>query len=202
MIKRREIVSIFGSAAAILVICLPLHWGWVRLSDLGSIVAALVVAGSILAWGFRDRIERWVDRQKEPLPKASSSSSHEKLEQELTLLISPLYAKLSKNDEIIDFMTMYKISRISFYSDSQRVGGDALGKELEKLEEEIKEIMLQYGHLATENLYNLIKKFQDLEPDWNQENGFEAKKVLWEIKRIAKERQDELRTMLKNESSI
>ena len=106
MIKRREIVSIFGSAAAILVICLPLHWGWVRLSDLGSIVAALVVAGSILAWGFRDRIERWVDRQKEPLPKASSSSSHEKLEQELTLLISPLYAKLSKNDEIIDFMTM------------------------------------------------------------------------------------------------
>lgn len=129
--------------------------------------------------------------------KDQNSSKSKEFERELTLLISPLYAKLTKNDEIINFMTMYEISRIHTYRDSQRPNGDAQRKELEKLEEEIKEIMLQHGPLASDYLYSLIKKFQDLSPGWKQENSFEAKKVLWEIKKITKERQDELRTILR-----
>jgi uncharacterized protein Yka (UPF0111/DUF47 family) len=123
----------------------------------------------------------------------------QKAEQEIDRLISPLYAKLTKNDEIIDFMTTYKISRIDKYSDSQRPNGNAQGKELEKLEEEIKEIMLQYGHLAPDYLYNLIKKFKELEPDWEPEQPkrFEANKVLREIQKITGERQEELRVKLK-----
>lgn len=123
-------------------------------------------------------------------------NKNKKLEQEQALLVSPLYAKLNKNDEIVDFMTTYKISRLNIYSDSQRDDGDAQRKELEKLEEEIKEIMLQHGDLASGRLYDLIKRYKDLKPDWEQDNRFEAKKVLWEIQKITGERQDELRELI------
>lgn len=93
MIKRLEKVSILGSGAAILVIYLPLHWGWFPLSDLGSIIAALLVAGSILTWGFRERIERWADRPKK-VPTANSNQ--ERRREELDLLIKPLYCEFDK----------------------------------------------------------------------------------------------------------
>ena len=111
-------------------------------------------------------------------------------EEELTQLISPLNAKLNKNDEIIDFMTTYKISRIWKYNESTIA-------ELEKLEENIKEIMLQYGPLASDQLYIYIKTFLNLRPEWEQDNSYEARKVLLDIKKIVKERQDYLRTELK-----
>jgi hypothetical protein len=111
-------------------------------------------------------------------------------EEELTQLISPLNAKLNKNDEIIDFMTTYKISRIWKYNKSTIA-------ELEKLEKNIKEIMLQYGPLASDQLYIYIKTFLNLRPEWEQDNSHEARKVLLDIKKIVKERQDYLRTDLK-----
>lgn len=189
MIRRQELVSILVSATVFLVIYLSLHWKYVTVSDLDSLITAFVVAGTILVWGFKERIELLLKGPKEPI--------HKKEEQELMLLISQLYAKLNKNDENMDFMTTYKISRLDIYSDSQRGdGGDAQRKELEKSEEEIKEIMLQHGHLASDRLYNLIKKYQDLKPDWEQDNRFEAKKVLWEIQKITGERQDELRELI------
>lgn len=57
-------------------------------------------------------------------------NKNKKLEQEQALLVSPLYAKLNKNDEIVDFMNTYKISRLNIYSDSQRDDGDAQRKKL------------------------------------------------------------------------
>lgn len=69
-------------------------------------------------------------------------------------------------------------------------------KNFEKLEEEIKEIMLQHGDLASGRLYDLIKRYKDLKSDWEQDNRFEAKKVLWEIQKITGERQDELRELI------
>ena len=165
------------------MIYLPLHWGYVTMSDLGSLISAFVVAGSILAWGFREHIER--------LLKGSKEQTHKKEEQELGLLISPLYAKLNKNDEIIDFMTTYKISRLYTYDKSNIV-------ELEQLEKEIKEIMLQYGPIGSDHLYKEIKAFLYLISDWEQRNSYEAKKILWEINAIVKDRQDELRAELKS----
>lgn len=188
MYRGKELISSVFIVAVAVVICMLLRQGVIDMTALGYAIAAILVAAiaGALWWGWGERIEHRFNR-----------STNEKLEKELTLLINPLYAKLNKNDEIIDFMTMYKISRIHIYRDSQRPNGDAQREELEKLEEEIKEIMLQYGPLASDQLYNLIKKFKDLGPDWRQDNSFEAKKVLWEIKRITGERQDELRTMLR-----
>lgn len=185
MIQRREQTAIIVAAIAMLAIFLPLYWGWVAVSDLDSFIAAALVAGSILVWGFKDRIEQ-LFREKD------SPESKKRMKRELTLLISPLYANLTKNDEIVDFMTTYKVTRLWTYKD------DSKREALEKLEEGIKEIMLQYGPLASDYLYSFIKKFQDLQPDWKQANCFEAKKVLREIKETVKERQDELRTELKS----
>ena len=182
MIRRQESASILIAAIVLLVIYLPLHLKYVTMSDLGSLIAALLLAGSILFWGFRKRIELLLRGPKESIRK--------KEEQELLLLISPLYAKLNKNDEIIYFMTTYKISRLNTYDKSSI---DELGQ----LETEIKEIMLQYLPLASDQLYNLINKFLELRPDWEQSNTFEAKKTLREIKKVVKERQDELRTEFK-----
>ena len=119
-----------------------------------------------------------------------SSKKFSTLEDELTQLISPLHAKLNKNDQIIDFMTTYKISRIWTYDKSNIA-------DLGKLEEDIKEIMLQYGPIAPDHLYKEIKTFLDLRSELEQRNSYEAKKVLWNIKKIVKERQDELRTELR-----
>jgi hypothetical protein len=124
-------------------------------------------------------------------PIIMSSKRPSTLEEELTQLVSPLYAKLNKNDEIIYFMTTYKISRIWTYDKSKIA-------ELEKLEEDIKEIMLQHGPLAQDQLYQCIKTFLNLRPEWEQRNSYEAKKVLWNISKIVKDRQDELRAKLKN----
>jgi hypothetical protein len=143
--------------------------------------ALLTALGVVLAWGFRKRLERFL--------KGPKGQIHEK--EELKLLISPLYAKLNKNDEIVDFMTTYKVSRLYVYDNSHRA-------ELEKLEEDIKEIMLQYHPIAPDRLYKEIKTFLDLRPDWEQKNSWEAKKVLWNIMKLVKDRQEELRETLKS----
>jgi hypothetical protein len=70
--------------------------------------------------------------------------------------------------------------------------------ELEKLEADIKEIMRQYGHLGQDPLYKEIKAFLDLRPEYEQKNSYEALKTLWNIKKLVKDRQDELRAKLKS----
>jgi len=133
------------------VFYLLLGRGVISLSEVGVPIALFFTTATfaVLWWGWGPRIERW-------LQKSTISEEPTKIiEQELTQLVSPLYAKLNKNDKIVDFMTTYKISGIWSYDDPTR-------SDLEKLEEDIKEIMLQHGHLASDQLYNLIRTFQKL----------------------------------------
>lgn len=126
------------------------------------------------------------------IDSAAKHNSHKcpKLIEEMDLLIAPLYAKINRNGEIISFMSTYLISRLYIYPD------DETRKELERLETEIKEIMRQYGHLASDQLYSQIHLFLNLEPEYNQDKHNEAYNILIEIKKLVKLRQDKLRREL------
>lgn len=59
MIQRRELLSIILATIVFFVIYLPLHWGYITMSDVSSLTSALLIAGSILIWGLKERIEQW-----------------------------------------------------------------------------------------------------------------------------------------------
>jgi multisubunit Na+/H+ antiporter MnhB subunit len=70
MIQRRELLSIILAAIVFFVIYLPLHWGYITMSDIGSLTSALLIAGSILIWGLRERIDPWAKGAIKPLTAA------------------------------------------------------------------------------------------------------------------------------------
>ncbi len=109
---------------------------------------------------------------------------------EMELLIAPLYAKMNKNGDILSFMSTHLSSRMWSFTDNQE------RKELENLETEIKEIMRRYGHLALKQLYSEINKFLDLKPEYNPDKHNEAYNTLIEIKKLVKLRYDQLRIEL------
>jgi hypothetical protein len=182
MISKKKLASLVV-VALITILIYVLRGGTFSLTEVG-VALALAIIGAIFAvlwWGFGEDITRLL-----------GISKSDKLEQELTLLISPMHAKLNENSEIIDFMAMYGVSRIWTYRE------DSVRSNLETLESEIKGIMLQHGPLAQDRLYGCIQRFLDLNPKFKQRNGSEAKNVLLNVKNIVKDRQDELRTILNN----
>jgi putative flippase GtrA len=78
---------------------------------------------------------------------SAGQDKRSQINNEMDLLIAPLYAKMNKNSSIVSFMSTHLVSRRWSFTDSQE------RKELENLETEIKEIMRQYGHLASDQLY-------------------------------------------------
>lgn len=112
------------------------------------------------------------------------------LNNEMELLIAPLYAKMNRNNYIMSFMSTFLTSRRFSFTDIQE------RDELENLETEIREIMRQYGHLASKQLYFEINKFLNLEPKYNQDKHNEAYSTLIEIKNLVKLRYDQLRIEL------
>ncbi len=133
--------------------------GVLSMSELGlAIVGGLfTLAGVILYLLLWDDIHRWWEGRKsrEPVQDVAriDSPKSEKLEQELTLLINPLYAKLNRDREIIDLMTTFITARPWRYRHD-----DPKTSELEKLEADIKELMRQYGYLS-EPIYGEIQTF-------------------------------------------
>jgi len=192
MSEKREIIAIIGAAITLIIAGLFVYWGLITMPMFSSAIAYVLAIAFVgwLVWGFKPRITRLLKRQDKPMEK-SSKATNEKAKQELNLLISPLHAKLNADSRIVDFMAMYCVTRLNTYKD------DATRTALETLEKDIKEVMLQYGTLASEQLHTLITEFQDLKPEVKQRNGPEARRVLLDIKKMVKERQNELRTELK-----
>jgi hypothetical protein len=113
------------------------------------------------------------------------------LNNEMELLIAPLYAKMNKNSAILSFMSTHGTSRMWSFTDNQE------RMELENLETEIKEIMRQYGHRASKQLFSGIENFLNLKPEYNPDRHREAYNTLIEIKTLVKLRYDQLRIEIK-----
>lgn len=145
-----------------------------------SLIAFFLVSASLLGFFL-------------PKDKGSNSEGEDErsqLNNEMELLIAPLYAKMNRNNYIMSFMSTFLTSRRFSFTDIQE------RDELENLETEIRKIMRQYGHLASEQLYFEINKFLNLEPKYNQDKHNEAYSTLIEIKNLVKLRHDQLRIEL------
>jgi hypothetical protein len=121
-------------------------------------------------------------------------SKKDQMEEEMKLLIAPLFAKFNKNVNILSFMSLYLISRIGTFPDRQD------REELEILERDLEEIMRSYGWLAQSSLYSQIKAFLDLKPKYDQRKRSDAWNILNNISKLVKTRYEELRAELKSDS--
>jgi len=106
--------------------------------------------------------------------------------EELFLLIAPLYTNFRKDHEIIEWMSLREITKISIYRDMP-----SKKEALETLEAEILEIMRQRKGLAHEPLYSKINAFDNILPNY-QDNPSDLKALLKEIFELLKTRYDEL----------
>lgn len=178
------------------------------MSDLGSLISAFLVAGSILAWGFRDRIEELLH-----------SAKHVNQEKELNLLIKPLHIAFDKFKDwtpthwdinmmilgAIDggakemlkykglplaFSIMFKFGPNGEYLKS--LGADKVDSTIG--------ILQQHGNLAQPQLKELIKQYFEIGQQgeksekkfWNDPNFINIYRITSQMDTLVKERYNEL----------
>gem|GEM_PF-5142818 len=148
-------------------------------------------------WLIVDEIEDLITKRYNELmwgkekPKRKDA---EDIERELEF-VSSLFSKLNKNTRIIDYMATFTTGRINTYKRD-----DPKTLELEKLEEDIKEIMMRDGYFS-ESIYKEIQTYHNLIRKHNPENSLKIRQTLLAIRKLLENRQAELideRRRLKN----
>jgi hypothetical protein len=197
---RREIISVLSAVMACMLISLPLYWGWVTMSDIGSLIAAFIVGGSILLWGFRDRLECWVEgtkKQKETL----QAPPHQSQKDEFNLLIKPLYLAFDKYPSPYSDPKPSINSLINYLSDASEFwDNDVIEKSKIKEREDVDatiKIMKQHLELAQPKLRMLINQYLEIRRNRrmynSRQNYYEAQeKAVMEIANLVRERYNEL----------
>ena len=208
MSRKRKLVSIIVMLLSFIGVYLLLRQGATSVSEIGTAIATILIGLilTVLWWGFRKDIERWLER-----PKSSK--------EELDLLIKPLYLAFDKykdwtplnweiNIKIFEFVhpgakevLKYKGLTLAF-SILFKFGPN--GKFLESLGSDqvdsVIGILQLYGELAQPQLRELIKQYFELrqksekseEGFWSDSNFINIYGIFNRMDALIKKRYDEL----------
>ena len=98
--EKKEILAVVIAFIIALSAVLLLYWGAITLLEFGGAIAGLIVTAffGVLYWGFKGRINRWLDNRK----KIDDNKD------ELENLIKPLYLEFDKYSEANSKRGVYK----------------------------------------------------------------------------------------------